>query len=94
MFVNIISYFLTGPLLKIIKIIPDAIRLITKDETSNLNIFLIPSIKNDHKTYIVTALNRNILNHLGIPSQAFKGLVENFPILFLLKTIRPFIKIT
>ncbi|TAI53754.1 hypothetical protein CXP52_02435 [Bacillus paralicheniformis] len=94
MFVNIISYFFTETLLKIINIIPDAIRLITKDETSNLNIFFIPSTKNDHKTYIVIALNINILNHLGIASQAFKSLVETFPILLLLKIIRPFIKIT
>ena len=64
--------------------IPDAIKLIMKVEVSNLNIFLIPLRKSDHKIYIVIALSVNLLNHLGIASQAFKSLVENFPILFLL----------
>lgn len=64
--------------------IPDAIKLITKVEVSNLNIFFIPLMKNDHNIYMVIALSVNTLNHLGIASQAFKSLVENFPILFLL----------
>jgi len=81
---NAAPYFFTEPLLKIINMIPDAIKLITNVEVSKLNIFFIPLKKNDHKIYIVIALSVNILNHLGIASQAFKSLVENFPILFLL----------
>ncbi|APJ25835.1 hypothetical protein FTE28_19780 [Bacillus licheniformis] len=81
---NAAPYFFTEPLLKIINMIPDAIKLITNVEVSNLNIFFIPLKKNDHKIYIVIALSVNILNHLGIASQAFKSLVEKFPILFLL----------
>lgn len=71
---NAAPYFFTEPLLKIINMIPDAIKLITNVEVSNLNIFFIPLKKNDHKIYIVIALSVNILNHLGIAS----------PILFLL----------
>ncbi|MFN2746746.1 hypothetical protein ACINLE_16175 [Bacillus sp. z60-18] len=76
--------FLTEVLLNIANIIPDAARLIIKEEISNLNILFIPSMKSVHKTYMVIAFSANILNHLGIASQAFKRSVENLPILFLL----------
>lgn len=60
---------------------PDAMMLMMKEAVSNFNKCFTPLIKNDDKTYMVIALSVNILNHLGIASQIFKRLIENFPML-------------
>ncbi|KAA6449689.1 hypothetical protein FZC77_20780 [Bacillus swezeyi] len=78
---NAKSYFTSECLLKINSMIPDAIMLMMKEAVSNFNICLTPLIKNDDKTYMVIALSVNLLNHLGIASQIFRSLVENFPML-------------
>ncbi|OLQ49591.1 hypothetical protein BHT95_13870 [Bacillus paralicheniformis] len=56
---NASPYFFTELLLKIINMIPDAIRLTIKEERDNLNIFFTPLMNNDHKTYMEIALKVN-----------------------------------